>query len=102
MESTKYLIIAALTSQVLAAGVLPGVVNIEVCGTPVYGVSPLCSNRPVNEKTGFTANEFRTALSKFIEGGAAADQFLYFIVGEIITSTGNLKVDQSKGLMHLS
>lgn len=70
--------------------------------TPIYCISLLYTKKPVNEKTGHTANEFRAALSKLVKGREATDNNLYFIAGEEITSTGNLQAENPKDPVHLS
>ncbi|VGO14517.1 hypothetical protein PDESU_03079 [Pontiella desulfatans] len=69
--------------------------------TPVYCISLLHTKKPTSEKTGHTANEFRTALSKLVGTRAQTDAHLHFVAGETITSAKNLQADNPKDPVHL-
>ena len=102
MKHTFHLMIATLTSQVLAMGAPPTDAHIDGQGTRIYCASLLCTKILVNEKTGHTANEFRTALSKLIKARALIDKTPHFMADERISVASNLRSDSPGDPVHLS
>jgi len=69
--------------------------------TPIYCITLLYTKKPTNEKTGFTADQFRETLVGLVKSLQASDPNLHLVKGDAITSAKNLRADNPKDPVHL-
>jgi lysophospholipase L1-like esterase len=69
--------------------------------TTIVCISLLYTKKPVSEKTGHTADDFRDALESLIRERQLTDPNLIFIPGEEISSEKNLRADNPQDPVHL-
>jgi len=70
--------------------------------TPVYCISLLYTRKPKSDKTGATAEDFRSVLAELIRERRQTDPHIFLIEGDKITSAENLRTDRPNDPVHLS